>query len=79
MYKGKSFLLDSRCAVKRNNFITRFTRRFEEIFTLKRVWQAKRMEDVMDNPPMHMDEKPLPNYTLKEAFMRIKKVIKSWK
>ncbi len=79
VYQGKSFLLDSRCAVKRNNFITRFTRRFEEIFTLKRVWQAKRMEDVMDNPPMHMDEKPLPNYTLKEAFMRIKKVIKSWK
>ena len=79
VYKGKSLLLDSRCAVRRNNFITRFTRWFKDNFNFKRVYYAYRIEDIMDRPPTHIEEKPLPNYTLKEAFGRIKKVIKSWK
>ena len=79
IYKGKSFLLDSRCAVKRNNFITRFTRWFENNFNFQRVYYVQKIEDIIDKPPAHIEEKPLPNYTLKEAFMRIKKVIKSRK
>ena len=79
IYKGKSFLLDSRCAIKRNNFITRFTNWFENNFNFKRICIAQRIEDVMDKLPVHIEEKPLPDYTFKEAFMRIKKVIKSWK
>ncbi len=77
IYNGKSYLLDSRCAVKRNNFITRFTRWFEKHFN--RVIIARSIDDIIDMPMEHINEKPLPNYTFNEAFSRIKKVIKTWK
>ncbi len=80
IYKGESVLLDSRCAVPQNNRLTRFAKWFEKYFTLKRVIILQPISESMNfEPPKHIDEAPLPNYTKKEAWAVIKKVIKSWK
>ena len=77
VYNGESFLLDSRCAVKQNNLLTRFTKWFEYNFNQEIILISPDLD--ADVEIKHVDEKPLPNYTIKEAYARIKKVIRSWK
>ena len=77
VYNGESFLLDSRCAVKQNNLLTRFTKWFEYNFNQEIILISTDLD--ADVEIKHVDEKPLPNYTIKEAYVRIKKVIRSWK
>lgn len=75
-YNGKSYLLDSRCAVRQNNLLTRFTRWFDRSFN--RVIIVHKVGDDI-SPPCHVNETPPPNLSPREAWKIIKKVLKSWK
>lgn len=78
-YNGRSYLLDYRCAMKRNNTLTRFTEWFQNHFDKRRrVIQLIPIEDIMNATLEHIDETPKPNYKKKEAIGIIKKVIRSW-
>ena len=76
-YKGKPYLLDSRCAVKQYDFKTRFAKWFYRHFnTSPTVLVAKVIS--FDEPIKHVHETPPPNFTKQEAKNLIKKAIKSW-
>ena len=76
-YNGKSYLLDSRCAITRNDRKTRFADWFKMWFDRSPLI-AIRIDDIIDAPPTHIDETPKANYTKKEARKVIKDVLKSW-
>ena len=77
MYNGKSYLLDSRCAIKRNDLLTRVTKMIEKTF-LPKILVAVNLDDTTDYFVQHIDEKPMPDYTFKEAMSRIKKAITAY-
>ena len=77
IYEGKSYLLDSRCAIKQNNIKTRFA---EWLF--KYFYRGKKeCGAIAINPtklPDTTPDCPIPNYSKKEVYTVIKNVIKSW-
>jgi len=75
-YNGKNYLLDSRCAVRKNNLLTRFTKWFDRMFN-RVIILHEIGEDF--SPSVHVNEAPLPDLAPREAWKIIKKVIKSWK
>lgn len=75
---GSSYLLDSRCAIPRNNRKTRFVQWFKKWFDRTPI-VLHPIEEITDLPPVHVNEKPKPNYNKQEAIKIIKDVLSSWK
>ena len=76
IYNGKSYLLDSRCAVKQNNLKTRFVEwLFKHLYKGKKGYNAR-----ANNPtiPIYAFDHPQPNYSQKEAYSIVKNIVKSW-
>ena len=76
IYNGRSYLLDSRCAVKQNNLKTRFAEwLFKHFYKGKKAYNAR-----ANNPaaPIYLFDRPFANYSRKEVFAIIKNIIKSW-
>ncbi|MBO7673056.1 hypothetical protein J6S88_06585 [bacterium] len=75
---GRSYLLDSRCAIPMNDKRTRFADWFKKWYDRSPLIAIKVSDMDIDIPVKHVDETPKANYTKAEARKIIKNVLESW-